>query len=230
MATKKKIVVRVLLALLAVVLAVAAVPGYWIGRAVFFPERFDVTSIREAPHYEDDAMLARADELAVARTYDDLEWQSNGSLCGPSSVANVARSLGREASESSVLEGSGLCWTGMCLGGLTLDELAGIARRATGRRVTVLRDLSLEELRAELRRANDPSVRYIVNFHRGLLFGQGGGHHSPIGGYLEEEDLVYVLDVNDDYRPWLVETERLFAAIDTVDGSSGRKRGLLRIE
>jgi MoxR-like ATPase len=109
----------------------------------------------------------------VAGTYD-LEWQSNGSVCGPASVANVARSLGREASESTVLEGSGLCWTGFCMGGLTLEELAGLARRASGRRATVLRDLSVEALRAELARSNDPSVHYIVNFHRGPLFGQGG--------------------------------------------------------
>jgi hypothetical protein len=116
------------------------------------------------------------------------------------------------------------------MGGITLEELAGLARRASGRRATVLRDLSLEELRAELVRSNDPSVRYIVNFHRGPLFGQGGGHHSPIGGYLADSELVYVLDVNEEYRPWLVETERLFVAIDTVDPQSGKKRGLLRIE
>ena len=228
-AQRKKLVVRVLLALALALLAIAAVPAYWIGPAILFPERFDVTSIREAPHYQSEAMLARAGALPVARTYE-LEWQSNGSLCGPASVANVARSLGREASESTVLEGSGLCWTGFCMGGITLEELAGLARRASGRRATVLRDLSLEALRAELVRSNDPSVRYIANFHRGPLFGQGGGHHSPIGGYLADSDLVYVLDVNEEYRPWLVETERLFAAIDTVDPQSGKKRGLLRIE
>lgn len=229
MTTTKKIVSRALFALVIVIVALAAVPGYWIGRALLFPERFDVTSIREAPHYQDEALLARAAALPVARTYE-LEWQSNGSVCGPASVANVARSLGRDASEATVLEGTGLCWTGLCMGGITLEDLAGLARRATGRRATVLRDLSLDALRAELARSNDPRVRYIVNFHRGPLFGQGGGHHSPIGGYLADADLVYVLDVNEEYRPWLVETERLFAAIDTVDPESGKKRGLLRIE
>jgi hypothetical protein len=34
--------------------------------------------------------------------------------------------------------------------------------------------------------------------------------------------------LNQDYRPWLIEQERLFAAMDTLDGA--RKRGLLRIE
>ena len=40
--------------------------------------------------------------------------------------------------------------------------------------------------------------------------------------------LIVVLDVNEDYRPWLVERERLFSAMDTLDGDN--KRGLLLIE
>jgi hypothetical protein len=47
-------------------------------------------------------------------------------------------------------------------------------------------------------------------------------------GYLESEDLVFVLDVNRDYQPWLVERSRLFAAMNTFDGE--KKRGLLLIE
>jgi hypothetical protein len=39
---------------------------------------------------------------------------------------------------------------------------------------------------------------------------------------------VFVLDVNRDYQPWLVEAARLHAAMDTPDGS--QKRGLLLIE
>ena len=60
------------------------------------------------------------------------------------------------------------------------------------------------------------------------IFGDGVGHHSPIGGYLEAEDLVFVLDVNRNFRPWLVERSRLFAAMNTYDGNT--KRGLLLIE
>jgi hypothetical protein len=51
---------------------------------------------------------------------------------------------------------------------------------------------------------------------------------SPIGGYLEREDLVFVLDVNRAYQPWLVERPRLFGAMDTWDGN--KKRGMLLIE
>jgi hypothetical protein len=67
-----------------------------------------------------------------------------------------------------------------------------------------------------------------VNFSRKPIFGAGVGHFSLIGGYLEAEDLVFILDVNSDYRPWLIERKRLFDAVNTFDG--GRKRGLLLIE
>jgi hypothetical protein len=127
-----------------------------------------------------------------------------------------------------VLAGTGRCWTGICNLGLTLDELAETARANTNRKITVLRDFSEEQFREHLRRSNDPGRRYVVNFSRAQIFGAGVGHHSPIGGYLEAEDLVFVLDVNSDYQPWLVERTRLVAAVNTLDGD--RKRGLLLIE
>jgi hypothetical protein len=175
-------------------------------------------------------LVERAWRLPVAATFNrQLTWQSNGSRCGPSAVANAYRSLGDAAiTEGEVLEGTGRCWTGVCILGLTLDELAYVARANTSRKVTVLRDLSEEQFQEHLRRSNDPGRRYIVNFNRRQIFGAGVGHHSPIGGYLEREDLVFILDVNPDYQPWLVERTRLFAAVDTLDG--GRKRGLLLIE
>jgi hypothetical protein len=168
--------------------------------------------------------------LPVAATFQrKVNWQSNGSRCGPAAVANAYRSLGEAAStESKVLAGTGRCWTGVCILGLTLDELADVARANTSRKITVLRDLSEEQFREHLRRSNDTGRRYIVNFDRAQIFGAGVGHHSPIGGYVEAEDLVFVLDVNSDYQPWLVERTRLFAAVNTRDGD--QKRGLLLIE
>jgi len=175
-------------------------------------------------------LVERAWRLPVAATFNrQLSWQSNGSLCGPAAVANAYRSLGEAAStEGKVLAGTGRCWTGVCIMGLTLDELADVARANTRRKITLLRDLSEEQFREHLRRSNDPGRRYIVNFSRERIFGAGVGHHSPIGGYLENEDLVFVLDVNSDFQPWLVERTRLFAAANTLDGD--KKRGLLLIE
>jgi hypothetical protein len=71
----------------------------------------------------------------------------------------------------------------------------------------------------------------VLNFSRAPLFGGGGGHHSPLGGYLEEEDLAFVLDVNASYGPWLVRSDRLFEALNTTaDWATGLTRGLARFE
>jgi hypothetical protein len=177
-----------------------------------------------------EADIEKAWKLPAAATFKkQVAWQSNPSMCGPASVANALRSLGETASsEDAVLAGTGRCWSGFCFMGLTLDELADVTRSKTKRTVTVLRDLSAEEFQRHLRLANDPGRRYIINFSRKEIFGAGAGHHSPIGGYLEAEDKVFVLDVNREFGSWLVERARLFAAMDTLDGME--KRGLLLIE
>ena len=219
--------VRIVLLVLATLIAI---PASFVIRGIFFPPTLNVTPIKGEPTYQDAALLERAWHLPVAATYQRrLFFQPNGSVCGPTSVANVERSLGHEGSSvDSVLAGTGKCWSGICLMGLSLDELAEVARHATGRKVTVLRNLTLAQFREELTHVNDPSRRYIVNFLRAPLFAQGGGHHSPIAGYLEAEDLVLVLDVNEKFKPWLVKADRLYKAVDT--GDAGNKRGLLRIE
>jgi hypothetical protein len=183
------------------------------------------SSVIRAPHLVD-----RAWQLPVAASFErDVDWQSNRSRCGPASIANTFRSLGEEeTTEAEVLEGSGKCWTGICFMGLTLDEVAEIARAKTNRKVSVVRHLTAEEFREHMKRANDLGRRYIINFSREKIFGAGAGHHSPIGGYLEAEDMVFILDVNETYKPWLVERERLFSAMDTFDGD--KKRGLLLVE
>jgi hypothetical protein len=176
------------------------------------------------------ALIEEAWALPVAASFEKrLDYQSNVSFCGAASLANIFRSVGDGAvSESAVLEGTGMCWIGVCPVGLTLDEVAVAARAHTKRKVTVVRDLSLEEFRAQMRLANDPKRRVLINFSRSPIFGAGAGHHSPIGGYLEDRDLVFVLDVNEAFGPWLIESERLYKAMDTMDGA--KKRGLLVIE
>jgi hypothetical protein len=208
-------------------------PAFLVVRARFFPKRYQVESIALLPAYQDAALLERAWSLPVAARYGHaVESQRNVSVCGLASAANVFRSLGTgPTTASSVADGSGKCrLLGYCWNGLTLDELAEVIRSKTDRTVTVLRDLTLAQFRKHVERVNDTSRRYVVNFHRGFLFGQGGGHHSPIGGYLADRDLVFVLDVNARYGPWLVPTERLYKAVDTVDSQSGKKRGLLLVE
>jgi hypothetical protein len=189
---------------------------------------FHGVSIKASGSYQDPRLLESAWQLPVARAFGQrLDPQNNPSSCGPSSLANIQRSFGRSGTEESVLHGTGKCWFGVCLGGLTLDELAEVARVGTHRDVQVLRDLSYAEFLAQMGRVNDPKQRMVINFHRTPLFGEGHGHFSPVGGYLAEQNLVLVLDVNANYMPFLVDARRLFEAMDTVDASSSKKRGLL---
>jgi len=219
-----------------VLIAIAALIGLGGATAALWPHdtHYDNVASVEATHeYQDPALLARAWALPVAATYrgQPYENQANPSFCGPTSVANLLHSEGRSATQNSVLTGSDIHPVfGFLPRGLTLDQEAELLRHATGRSVTLLRDMNLEAFRAELAKSNDLATRYVINFDRGPLFGRGHGHFSPILGYLAAEDLVFVGDVNGDYRPFLVSSARLYAAMNTLDSDSGQKRGLLRLE
>ena len=191
-----------------------------------------VVSIKETRDYQDPALLKKAWALPVAASYQaQIEFQQNGSVCGPTSLADVLHSLRQPGNQESILQGSGFSTVmGYLPEGLTLDQLATIAREKLHRKVTVLRDLDLASFREQLSHVNDPARRYVINFSRAPLFGTGGGHHSPIAAYLSEEDLVLVLDVNKKYGPWLVKPDRLYEAMNTVDATAQKKRGLLLIE
>ena len=73
---------------------------------------------------------------------------------------------------------------------------------------------------------NDPNIRLLANFHRSPLFFSDKsfffklrkiflGHWSPVVAYLENEDLVLVLDVDQEYGAYLVPLERLYEATNT---------------
>ncbi len=167
-------------------------------------------------------MLRAAWALPVATTYAPLQSQTFSSLCGPTSVTNVLRSI--QPKGVKALKG----FRAMSLEQLRREaaELVPVVWH-----VSAVRPPTVDAFRDEMRRSNDPNCRYVVNFLRATLFGRGGGHHSPIGGYLEAEDVVMVLDVNASFGPWLVPTARLFeAASTTADPSTGLTRGLVRFE
>ena len=192
-----------------------------------------VDSIKGTQAYQNPALLKQAWALPVAALYQPgIDYQRNASVCGPTSLVNVLHSLAQPGDQEKLLEGTGLSTVlGYLPEGVTLDQVADIARlKLPGKKVSVLRDLDLKEFREQMLQTNDPSRRYVINFSRGPLFGTGGGHHSPIAGYLAEDDLVLVLDVNKKYGPWLVKSERLYEAMNTVDSATHKKRGLLLIE
>ncbi len=188
------------------------------------------SSIRNSPEFQDASLLEAAWNLPVARAYGrgDYPVQLNPSLCGAASIAAVLRSQNREIAQTDVVAGvSHRLWFGILFGGLTLDQVADLMHRHIRGPVSVLRDMPLDAFRRELWRFNDPAWRFIANFHRGPLFGHGHGHFSPLLAYLSERDLVLVGDVNRHYRPFLVRSDRLWLAMNTVDRATGRRRGLI---
>ncbi|MDX2009355.1 MAG: phytochelatin synthase family protein [Myxococcaceae bacterium] len=169
------------------------------------------------------ALLERAWELPSAKRYAPLLSQGFNAICGPTSVANVLRSMGVSTGRNPFRR--------FGLRAMSLDQLTSESREVVPAPWTVesVRPGSPAALRDDLRRANDEDRRLIVNFSRAPLFGRGGGHHSPIGGYLEADDLAFVLDVNKGFGPWLVPTEALFDAMNTTaDWTTGLTRGLAR--
>lgn len=230
--TRTRLIIRRILIALAVMLtALFLLVGVTIGPLLLEPNPYKgVPSIEARTDYRDPNLMRQAWALPVASTYQrgGFEYQSNPSFCGPASVANLLRSLGRRTDQDKVIDETPFePWFGILPGGLTLDELAELASLRLGSRPGIVRDPSLAEFRAWLKRSNDPSYRIIVNFHRGPLFGRGHGHFSPVLGYLEGKDLVLVGDVNESYRPFLVSSERLWRAADTVDRETGKERGLI---
>ena len=195
------------------------------------PEPVPVDSIATTTSYQNPTLLAQAWRQPVATTYQPrFEYQSNGAFCGPATVVNLFRSLGIDRyTQDTLFDRAPVGYWKARILGLTLDEMAQLIRANADLEVTVLRDLTLEEFRTHLHRANDPSFRYLINFNRQPLFGVAIGHHSPLGGYLPEADLVFVLDVLDQYKPFLAPAARLYAAMDTVDPETGQKRGLLLV-
>ena len=203
-------------------------------RKFIFPEQLNVVSIKTLPEYQDRGLLVQGFETPNGLKYNSIVFQPNGSLCGPTSVANVVRSAGTNTHEmpADVLRGTELCKVGgICWGGLAPEQVGALVKKEIpNAEVSILRDISLEQFRDELTHANDANRRYIVNFDRGPLFGTRGGHFSPVVSYFANRDLVLVLDVNAKYKPWLVHTDRLFEAFNTGDSTTGLKRALIRIE
>ena len=183
-----------------------------------------VASIRSHSWFNDQALIAEAWKLPVAKLYAPLQSQTFTSICGPTSVANVLRTMGVKTGANPF---SRFGVRAMSLDQVALESADLVPR---GWKVTAQRPKTVSQLREHLAQSNDPRFRYVSNFSRLPLFTHGGGHHSPLGGYLEEEDLAFILDVNSGYGPWLVKAERLFEAMDTDDWGVGLTRGLAMYE
>ena len=191
-------------------------------------------SIERIAAYQDQALLARAWALPVARLYgpNGYLFQQNPSICGPTSIADVLRSEGVSADPADGPGPSGQV-ARLRRRALRLDaRRGGSTSRARDGQAGQDASRSCARMRSATRwpRATTRLSAIIVNFTRAPLFGRGHGHFSPVLGYLPAEDLVFVGDVNANYRPWLVPTSRLFEAQNTIDSSSHAKRGVLEVD
>mmetsp|Transcript_6636 Transcript_6636/g.14528 ORF Transcript_6636/g.14528 Transcript_6636/m.14528 type:complete len:767 (+) Transcript_6636:73-2373(+) len=103
---------------------------------------------------------------------------------------------------------------------------------------------SLEQFKAALRQLSHPTqpARIMAIYHRAPLFfcaedrplkakltSFGMVHWSPVLAYLEEEDLVLVMDVNHLYGPkgYLLPTQRFYDSVNTRDIFNGNYHGLI---
>jgi glutathione gamma-glutamylcysteinyltransferase len=115
--------------------------------------------------------------------------------------------------------------------GLDLDELGCLAR-CNGADVALSRADAggLDAWRSAVRDAASGNTVLIAAYDRKLLDQTGSGHFSPIGGHHAARDLVLVLDVaRFKYPPHWVAAEKLFAAMQSHDPTTGKSRGWLAL-
>lgn len=227
---------QVVLALISLIVVLLGAGYGWISNPAHDPAPLPAGLI---PLESAEGQRLRASAAAAA----DLEpllgafqTQEKRSWCGVASQAMVLTVLrGRPVTQASVFTPEAAAvrgWWRVSFGGMPLDVL-GAMMTAHGLDVEVMHaeSSSASAMRSRIaKNLADPSNLMLVNYSRAGL-GQGdGGHISPLGAYDAGSDRVLVLDVAA-YRwpPVWVELDRLFAAMNTVDGESGRTRGIVEV-
>jgi hypothetical protein len=117
-------------------------------------------------------------------------------------------------------------------GGMSLADLASLLRAHGVDAAVHYADAStVEDLRAVLEaNLGHEGDFLLVNYARDALGQAGFGHISPVAAYDRDTEQVLILDTaRHKYPPTWVPVERLFAAMNTVDSSSGKKRGFVEV-
>jgi len=169
-------------------------------------------------------------------------------FCGPASIASVLNSLPTKnrpvapefspyaffTQDSLFIEPTYkiIAKADVAKGGLTLEQLRQFLEVwAANPTIYYGSDLSVSQLRNLITSTlSNPERRLIVNFYRQALGQIGHGHFSPIGAYDSKTDSVLILDVAKyKYPPVWVKTSDLFNAIQGIDTTSGKSRGLVQV-
>ena len=121
MTRAKKVLLSVAVVLVALAGTVIIVPPLLWGDGVDYSR---VASIKTTREYQDPALLAKAWALPAAAKYKkEVDFQHNGSFCGPTSIVNVMHSLGLGGDQGTVLAGTDVStFLGFLPGGITLDS------------------------------------------------------------------------------------------------------------
>lgn len=117
--------------------------------------------------------------------------------------------------------------------GMTVDQIGGLlAAYAIEESVHHAADTDVDTFRRQAARFLSAKNHYvIVNYLRGALGQERGGHISPLAAYDSQTDRFLVLDVaRYKYPPVWVSASDLFAAMNTPDSDNdGRSRGFVLV-
>jgi hypothetical protein len=114
--------------------------------------------------------------------------------------------------------------------GMTREEMAETLNQQGVKATSIAGDsIGTDELRALLKKAlGDDGQFVLANYLRAALDQVGGGHWSALAAYDETTDRVLILDVAKyKYAPAWVEVATLHKAINTLDTTSNKTRGLV---
>jgi len=182
------------------------------------------------------ALLAQADAAA------DYELLSSNyvsqrliSYCGVASSVAVLNSLGRETDQSSFFTRATNAVRErrqVMFGGMSLPDLGGLLA-AHDLQVDLRHadSLSVDEFRAVVaNNLSSPDDYLLVNYQREVLGQSRVGHISPIAAYDADTDRVLIMDTASyKYPPTWVELPKLYEAMNTIDGASGKSRGYVEV-
>ncbi len=167
-----------------------------------------------------------------------FETQSQKTFCGVATTSifsNTLMNSERAVNQNSVFgDGFSSVMTRIKTSviGLTLEELSQLMV-ANGLQAQVIyaSDIDLETFRETVKENLTNSNDLIaVNYQRSVLGQTPSGHISPLAAYNESEDAFLILDVASyKYPPVWVSAIELYEASITIDGVSGKSRGLILV-
>ena len=118
--------------------------------------------------------------------------------------------------------------------GLNLEQLANLLQqyRVDTKIIRLQSKSPAMQLRQLLKKHLEQADTFmIVNYDRKYLKQKGRGHFSPIAAYNQTKDLALVLDVaRYKYQPFWVKVADLAKAVNTLDKSNKKMRGVLIIK